>query len=145
MSIVSSNERFWDTSSGEHYSTWSDDQILLCGLDDIFGDNLCLVCHQDMFHLKHKPFNQANISSCNTQNSGDSLFISKIIGIRLDTMTPALLQKIARLVIGQGLHFMGESDSRIELWSAHETLFQARHPKQNQAELAAICKIAHQF
>jgi hypothetical protein len=53
-----------------------------------------------MLYLQHETFDQANIPPGNPQNRGDSFFVRKIIRIRLDPMTPALLQKIARFSIG---------------------------------------------
>src|SRR5438034_2568008 len=63
-----------------------------------------------MLHLEHETFNQANIPTRYAQKRGNRFFIREIVGIRLDPMTPALLQKIACLVVGQWLHLMSKAD-----------------------------------
>src|SRR5260370_35076749 len=55
-----------------------------------------------------------------------------------DPMTPALLEKKARLVIGQWLDLLREPNSRVELGRALQALIQSRHAQQHQAELPTV-------
>src|SRR6266700_2376542 len=99
--------------------------LLKKSTDEFLRMRNTMVCYQDVLHLHHETFDQANIPPRNAQNSGNSLFIRKIVGRGLHSMTPALFQKIARLLVGQRLHFMREANPQVELWSSHQTLFQA--------------------
>src|SRR5260370_39938341 len=59
-----------------------------------------------------------------------------------DPMTPALLEKKARLLLGQWLDLLREPNSRVELWRALQALIQSRHAQQHQAELPTVRDIA---
>jgi len=43
-----------------------------------------------MLYLEHESIDQTQISPRNAYNCCDSLFVSEIIGMRLDSMTPSL-------------------------------------------------------
>src|SRR4051812_42400852 len=114
------------------------DEILACSLHHFFGDDGKLVGYENMFDLHHEPFNQADISSRDAKNRRYCLLVSKIVGMSRHAMTPALIEEKARLLLGQRLHLMGETDPRIELWCACHMLLQAGHTQQHQANLPAI-------
>src|SRR5947209_18132705 len=94
-----------------------------------------------MLNLRHETLNQTNIPSGDAKKSGYCLLIRKIIGIGFQAMTPALLQKKARLLLGQRLHLMSETDPRVELRCACQTLLQSWHAEQNQAKAPSIVHI----
>src|SRR5258708_35142577 len=96
-----------------------------------------------MLHLHHETLNQADIPSGDAQNRCNRLLVSEIIGMGGDPMTPALLEKKARLVIGQWLDLLREPNSRVELWRALQALIQSRHAQQHQAELPTVRDIAY--
>jgi hypothetical protein len=66
-----------------------------------------------MLHLHQEPFNQANISSRNTQDRSYRFLVREIIGMCLDAMTPPLPQKITRLLVRQRLDLLSKANPRI--------------------------------
>src|SRR5579883_170690 len=60
----------------------------------------------------------------------------------VDAMTPAPVQKKARLLLGQGLHLMGEPNPRVQLWRTLQAFIQPRHPQEYQAKPPFIIEIA---
>src|SRR5205809_4232882 len=91
-----------------------------------------------MLYLHHETLNQANIASSDAQNRCYSLLISEIIGMGGHAMAPTLIEKKARLVVGQWLDLLRKPNSRVELWGTHQALIQAGHPQQHEAKLSPI-------
>src|SRR5260221_54160 len=91
-----------------------------------------------MPHLHHETLNQADIPSGDAQNRCDGLLVSEIIGMGGHAMAPTLIEKKARLVIGQWLDLLHEPNSRVELRSACQALIQVGHPQQHEAKLSPI-------
>src|SRR6266487_245047 len=60
-------------------------------------------------------------------------------------VTPPLLEKKARLLLGQRRDLMHKSNPRVELWRAFEALVQARHAQEYEAGLPTVRDIADEF